>query len=72
MHIFKKSRGWAFLDILIGLFLLGLILISIFGNIAWSSMLSKKSEQKMLEILEWRNNESVETTTVFTKEIFKE
>jgi hypothetical protein len=66
------SRGWAFLDILIGLFLLGLILITVFGNIAWASMLSKQAESKMIEIVERRNKSSIEQTVEYSKEIFKE
>lgn len=72
MIFLKKSRGWAFLDILLGLFLMGLILISIFGNIAWASMLSKQSEKKTLEIIEWRNEQVVGQTLEYIKEIFKE
>ena len=72
MFKYKKDRAWAFLDVLIGLFLTAFILIVLLGSIAWTAYITKQSEKRMLEIIERRNEQAVEQSVEYTKEIFKE
>ena len=66
-----KDKGWAFLDVLIGLFLTCIILISVFGNIAVATNAGARTTQKVKEIIDEQNETLKNKKIEFFAEIFK-